>query len=72
MRELKDCPFCGCDQIQYREDPHSVFYRYCRNCHARGPFAYTYEDAEVSWDERFGDEDHLKGEEDESRNKRRW
>jgi hypothetical protein len=58
MSELKPCPYCGCDQIQWHENKEWIipFARYCRNCRSYGPHKETLEEADIAWNTRASDQ----------------
>ena len=53
MNNLKPCPFnCGCNLIAIGRDSAHKIYMVCVNCDARGPLAYTEDEAEELWNRR--------------------
>ena len=53
MKGLKPCPFnCGNTLIAIGRDSTNKVYMICTNCDARGPIAYTVDEAKELWNRR--------------------
>lgn len=50
--ELKPCPFCGGEDVQYRCSEEGEYYMMCYTCYARGPEMMTKRAAEWIWNQR--------------------
>lgn len=56
MNELKPCPFCGSETVNFAEIDSSFFAAVCGTCGAQGEQMATIREAVDAWNMRAGDE----------------
>ena len=52
MTELKNCPFCGSDNLSYVLNDNEDQSIWCENCSAAGPIHIYQIEAEMAWNTR--------------------
>lgn len=60
MDDLKPCPFCGADDVEY-VNPNGCWFAVCYSCEAEGPVAYSADDAAEAWNRRAAPADKQGG-----------